>query len=566
MKSLRLLLIFVGVLAVHCAVAQAPKSQRFVLLEEFTSTTCGPCAGVNPTLHALQVNNPTKFTSIYYHVNWPAPGDPMNLHNPAESAARVSYYGVSYVPYGRLDGNYWSGNPSGLNINTINARYAMPAPMEMDLQHALSAGNDSIFVTMLLKATDNIPAGNIAAHNVVIEKHIHFNSAPGSNGEKDFYNVMKKMLPGSSGTKIEQAMAPGDYMILENAWKLANVYDINELAAVGFVQNNASKEVFQTANSSTNAPTPLYANDAEILTIDKTSPTNCLGQLSPRIKVRNNGSSDLTSLLIKYEVNGGTPMEYTWNGSVDFLNKFFITLPAYSFTVAPQNELKVYVSQVNGNNDEYPKNDTLSFAFEDGVQAENVINIWIKTDNNPQETTWKIVDSNGNTVGSGGPYATAGTLYKEVVTLPTDDECYSFFMFDAGANGLCCTNGMGFFTCFYGNNKVIAEGTTFGDEILAQFHVGSGVGLLDRADAGLLNISPNPAHDNLRVYVSLMNPQGAELNIYDLRGQRVYHSGIAIDGKQQQVIDLDVSGLAVGMYVAEVVSNGQVLRKKFSLK
>lgn len=37
----------------------------------------------------------------------------------------------------------------------------------------------------------------LVAHNVVIEKHIHFNTAPGTNGEKDFYNVMKKMLPGS---------------------------------------------------------------------------------------------------------------------------------------------------------------------------------------------------------------------------------------------------------------------------------------------------------------------------------------------------------------------------------
>ena len=566
MNQNRLLYVLFGVLfSIYCQ-AQAPKSQRFVLLEEFTSTTCGPCAGVNPTLHSMQTSNPDKFTSIYYHVNWPAPGDPMNLANPTETAARVGYYGVNAVPDGEIDGNYWNGNPYNLTINTINARYAMPSPMEIDLQHRLSAGNDSIYLTMLIKATESIPLGNIYAHNVVIEKHIHFNTAPGSNGEKDFYNVMKKMCPGSGGTKINKALAAGDYQIIETSWKLANVYTISELAAVGFVQNNANKEVFQTVNSSTDAVTPLYANDAEILSIEKTSPTNCMGIVSPRVVVRNNGSSPVTSLKIDYEVNGGTPQSFIWNGNLGLLERASIDLPEYNFAVVADNSLKVFINQINGLNDEYKKNDTLTMDIAESINSDNVVNVWIKTDNNPQETTWKILNSNGDVVGSGGPYSTAGTLVKEVVTLPTEAECYRFYMLDAGSNGLCCDNGMGFFTFFYGNNKVIAEGTKFGAEVLAQFDVGSGVGINETNLNPSLSITPNPADAMVFVHVLLNNAAGAVLNIYDLRGSLVYTTKIGAENGQPQVLDLDLSGLSKGMYIAEVIGAGKTLREKFTLK
>ena len=65
------------------------QTQRLVMLEEFTSATCGPCVSKNSQFHTWQTQNPDKFTSIYYHVNWPAAGDPMNLANPGEEIGRA---------------------------------------------------------------------------------------------------------------------------------------------------------------------------------------------------------------------------------------------------------------------------------------------------------------------------------------------------------------------------------------------------------------------------------------------------------------------------------------------
>ena len=100
------------------------QSQRFIVFEEFTNACCGPCASQNPGFDALLNANSTKCTSIKYHVNWPGP-DPMNAQNAADAATRVSYYGVTGVPYATMDGvpqtgtNY-TGAPANVTQGLIN--------------------------------------------------------------------------------------------------------------------------------------------------------------------------------------------------------------------------------------------------------------------------------------------------------------------------------------------------------------------------------------------------------------------------------------------------------------
>lgn len=540
--------------------AQDPKAQRLVLLEEFTSSTCGPCAAANPTIVSRLQQNPDKFTAIFYHVGWPSPGnDPMYLHNPQESNARVSYYSVSAVPHSVLDGNYYSGHPNGWNMTTITNRQAVPSPCEINLQHYLNTTQDTIFLNMLIKPTAALGGNQLVAHNVVIEKYIHFNTAPGTNGEKDFYNVMKKMLPGSGGTSLPSSMAPGDYFIIQTSWKLANVYDKNQLAAVGFVQNNATKEVFQSANSSTNPVNPLYANDAQILALSNVAPENCSGEVSPVITVRNNGSNAMTQLKVKYRINNNPEQEYLWSGNLGLLSRKKIALPAISFSPQYPAQLKIYIAEVNGAQDEYRKNDTLTFDLIQPKVATPTVNLWIKTDNKPQDITWEIVDADGTVAATGGPYTQASTMIKETITLQ-EGRCYKFAIRDASGDGLCCSNGLGYFTFFYGNNQVIAEGTNFGSEVLAQFNTQSGVGVEDPEKAGL-TITPNPCGNKalLRYYSTAAG--WARLRLVNVSGQIVLQRSLMLDSGGVQVAELDLNALPQGWFVAELtLPDGKILR------
>ena len=406
--------IFLSIMLLVAVTALYSQSQRLVLLEEFTQASCGPCASANPGIYALLNSNPDKITSVWYHTNWPG-YDPMNLDNPTEVAARVSYYGVGYVPYSVLDGNYYAGSATGWNINTVNNRYNVPSPFSMALQAVLNTAQDSIFVTMVAQATDAV-SGALAAHNVVIEKNIHFNTPPGTNGEKDFKNVMKKMLPTKDGTTMPSSMTTGDYIIVQEAWKLENIYDLAQLAAVAFIQNKTTKEVHQSVNSSTDPLTMPYDNDLQVMEVANFSTTNYSGNITPQVTIRNNGNNTVSSFSVKYRVNDEPEAVYTWSGSMSSLQKAVISLPVYNFTPQAANILKIYSADPNSVPDEYMKNDTLTYVISEAPLTTSRIFVFIKTDNAPQETTWDIRNSAGDIVATGGPYSTSGN-HKDTVDL-----------------------------------------------------------------------------------------------------------------------------------------------------
>lgn len=538
------------------------QSQRLVLLEEFTQASCPPCASINPTINNLLNNNPEKITSVFYHTSWPG-YDPMNLHNPTDVAARVSLYGVSYVPWSVLDGNFYSGDASGWNINSVNNRYAVPSPFTMNLQHQVNAANDSIFITMVAVASMEV-TGNLAAHNVVIEKNIHFNSPPGSNGEKDFKNVMKKMLPSKDGTPIPTPMVSGDYIIVQEAWKLANIYDKAQLAAVAFVQNKTTKEIHQSVNSTTTPVTLPYDNDLQVMDVSNVSTTNCSGVITPLVTIRNNGNNTVTAFSLKYRVNNESEALFSWSGSIGSLQKTVISLPEYSFTPLATNVLKVYSDSPNNVPDDYVKNDTVNFAIEAAPLTISKILIYIKTDNKPEETTWDIRNSAGDVVGSGGPYTVASTMHKDTVDLVAYD-CYTFNIYDAGGNGLCCVNGNGMYYVLDDDDNVVTSGNVFGSHAFSEFNYANVQGIPRYSVPGSLTIAPNPSAGDAVATLNLNQAASVRAMLVNTLGNTVKTWNLGLLSAGEQTLALDSKDLPSGIYVLRVMAGKQAMSVKVSI-
>ena len=86
----------------------------------------------------------------------------------------------------------------------------------------------------------------------------------------------------------------------------------------------------------------------------------------------------------------------------------------------------------------------------------------LKTDNKPQQTSWEIVDKQGNTMASKDDFSDEGTIYSDSICLPNqpllntpvcDDDYYTFIIKDSQGNGL--GNG-----AYY---RVIVEGERYDD-------------------------------------------------------------------------------------------------------
>jgi len=533
--------------------SQAP---RRVLVEEATNASCGPCAAQNPAFDALLNQNRDHIAVIKYHASWPG-YDPMYNHNTTDNGARISYYGINSVPRGVMDGTY-NNMPSTFTQALINQYVAVPSPFEMDMYHYLSANQDSVYVILRIKATEDISDEGLKAHIAVVEKHIHFNSPPGNNGETDFYDVMKKLLPSRFGTAVPSVWQSGDYMIIMTSSNLENFYNVGELGVVGFVQDNDNKQVRQSANSEDVPFDALFNHDVAMINVEGLTETNCMGFVAPEITFANFGSDQLTSVNVVCSVNGETAQVFPWTGNLGYLKTARMQLPQINFTLLNENQLEIYLENPNGSPDEYSKNDTLTINFNAALETPFEVNLMIKLDNNPDEITWEITDQDGVAVFSGGPYSQAGATINEVLDFTTSG-CYLFKIFDAGGDGLLAP---GFFALYYGSGTQVIIGSQFGSMLQGQFHVDGYVGYRDNLTTNTFTIYPNPVQDQAFLNFELFISGMMDIEIVNTSGQIVKTFEKMIPETENKQAVLSIGDLEKGFYLVKVkTKDGQMTCK-----
>jgi hypothetical protein len=104
----RLLTLCLILTAFLYAIEAKADSPRKVVVEEFTNTSCGPCAAANPNFHAYLNTNIDKVIPIIFHTDWPGNNDPFNLYNAAMVTYRLrtiyASYNIQGVPHAIVSG------------------------------------------------------------------------------------------------------------------------------------------------------------------------------------------------------------------------------------------------------------------------------------------------------------------------------------------------------------------------------------------------------------------------------------------------------------------------------
>jgi len=288
------------------------QSQRLTLIEEFTQASCPPCAAQNPALNALLDANTTKVVSIKYQTSWPGV-DPMNAQTASEVATRVSYYGVTGVPNIEFDGNVLSNAaPSALTQSGIDNQYAVTSPFTINMTHVYNADYSAATVNIEVTCTQAVN-GTLKLRAALVEKEIIFDNAPGSNGETEFFSVMRKMLPDASGETLPTSWTVGQTQTFSYQVSTPTyIYDKNQIGFVCFIQNDANKSVLQAGYS---APQPLM-NNAAVTGLTGVPLIQCATSFNPTVTIKNNGNTPLTTATINYQIDGGTAVTLPWSGSL----------------------------------------------------------------------------------------------------------------------------------------------------------------------------------------------------------------------------------------------------------
>jgi hypothetical protein len=316
--------------------------QRIVLVEEFTQASCNPCAVVNPIFEEFVHVNTfplRKLVTIKYQTSWPGI-DPMNTHNPIEVQSRVDYYNVAGVPHFLTDGMD-VGKPSQ---NLIDSLYNQSIPFSIALEHSFSPNADSIYIELILTAQEPLNAIDLVGKIAVVEEEINFSVAPGTNGETSFFSVMKKILPDANGTVLQDIWMPGESLTILQTWPLSNIYNLNEIGVVAWVQNNADKKVL-CANYS--APIILQGLVDVALTKGNIPEYQCSSPLSPLLHLSNNGAADLSSCTFRYRIDNNPDTLVFWEGMVASGSAVPVSLPPiFNLTNGPHT-LTISVENTN---------------------------------------------------------------------------------------------------------------------------------------------------------------------------------------------------------------------------
>lgn len=225
-------------------------AQRNILLEEWTSSTCAPCAANNPTVDAFISARFDSLVAIKYHMNWPSPGnDPMYAYNPTQANDRRYYYNVNAVPHVIMDGivnpSYPYSNAASLP-DAFYPRKDVGTPISMSVTDTRLPG-DTIQADVTVQVLSPLKYGQYYLRVHAVERKITYATPPGTNGESIFYDVFRKAFPTSLGTSIPTSVGTYNfsfkYKLDTPTWVDSMIY------TAAFIQDDLTKEVLNSAKA-----------------------------------------------------------------------------------------------------------------------------------------------------------------------------------------------------------------------------------------------------------------------------------------------------------------------------
>lgn len=228
--------------------------QRKPLYEIFTSSTCGPCRPGNENFHSITDSIKGEFVAIKYQQNFPGDGDPYSTD---ESVARRNFYSINSIPRMMIDGG-WDQNAASFTAQLHQDARAVPSFLDMDLVYEFDEESQTISYELDIDAFQDY--NNVLLHIAIVEE-ITFDNVK-NNGESEFEQVMKKMMPDENGSTVSITDSAGysmngsftfegNYRLPANANSPINhssehsVEDFDDIYVIAWVQDPSTNEVHQ---------------------------------------------------------------------------------------------------------------------------------------------------------------------------------------------------------------------------------------------------------------------------------------------------------------------------------
>lgn len=352
------------------------QTTRMSLFEEFTGETCPPCASTNPGLNQILLSptNASKIIAIKWQVPIPSvPAATWSLYktNQAEidwryqspasggygyasqtnSSSAVASQGVNSAPSGRIDGQHqWvfgapSDHPAYISNGVIATAQSYTSAFSITMNRAWNATGTAITLTINVTATAPFTAvGPLVFRTVMVERLIQFSVQPGTNGEKTFEDVAIKSFPSiQTGVAMAGTWTVGQSQTFTlNCPIPSYTRKKEEIAFVGFIQDDGNQKVAQAARADKEAMT----NDA--VAIGLKVPVTCNTNVTAEVAVYNNGADPITAMTITPFSDAVAGPVTNWTGNLAPGASVSIVLnPIPAGTTAGQHNFTYTITALN---------------------------------------------------------------------------------------------------------------------------------------------------------------------------------------------------------------------------
>jgi len=545
MKTLKLLG-FLLLLANMVYSQQVPRDK--VVVEIGTGTWCYYCPGAAMGADDL-VANGKEVAIVEYH------GGGVDPFINEYSSARIAYYGVTGYPTAYFDGGnaVVGGNHTNSMYSTYltkyNQRINVPSSFTIDMAGSKS-GPQSYQVAVTLNKVDAITYDNVVLHFVVTESEIPYNW----QGMTDVNFVERLMIPNQSGSDLDFSTSNTNQLAfnfsLESTWVAAHC------EVVVFIQNPATKEIYQGTVRDLSEFDITNNIDASI--VNTAFPkTICQDHFMPKVKLGNYGVDNLTSVDIIMQVNNEPAVTFNWTGNLVYSQSEIVELPELTFTIQEQNSVTINLENPNGQTDQFPLNNNRNLVLADATPVTSPLSLALKLDENPGETSWTLLNSDGIALYSGGPYTQANQFIVQSFVLSGID-CYTFVIYDSGGDGL---TGQGLYKLAYQGSTIFAEGKSFGFEDQVQFSIGlTGVDEISASED--FSVTPNPVKDDAVVAFELKQNSPVQLRVYNAIGELVYETTEKTYTSGNHQINFKNKNLNAGILFFQLKAGEDVFTKK----
>lgn len=432
--------------------------------------------------------------------------------------------------------------------------------------------NDTYFASRLVK----LPIGTIEAKiRSAITGHgqegefiprTHFMNI--NNGQESFnWQVWKECADNpvypQGGTWIydRAGWCPGKPTDIKE-WDVTNQISNNEIV-VDYGLNGASGTSNYIANHQIVAyGAPNFTLDARINEIHAPNDNIVNSRYNPicslpKIVIENTGTTVIQSMEISCKVNSGGIESHSWTGNLNYLEKTEIDLAVspnfWDAATNGTNTFSVFITSVNGGNDNYGLNDTLHSHFEIAESLPTKFVLHFKTNNVASESSYEIRDTDGNVL-----YQRSGmsnnTIYNDTISASTG--CYILDVNDSGNDGIdfwANSDGTGYITITsISGQQLKTFEPDFGKNIHFEYMVTSESGLNELNDANKIILFPNPSSDKITLVTNknLFN----NWKIIDCYGRTV-EEGIILYNDLHE-FDINISALESGLYLVALENEG----------